>query len=1117
MGAIAVMQDGGADGSGDNEETVTIFLDEIPMLRRPPIAAAPTDREVWADPMPGDGMKNWKKAYGEIDEVFKLPSQDRGYVLFKEADAAAKCVGAHEGYWSESERAIAGQPSSRTAGALSAYSESFMARFLGKDGFHLRTTCGRIGIRNLQVFCGGPPGKRPLGKDARVHLVAKGAPAQLNELHNQLEVRVNAVHEELTAALDKMPQRLVAAKGIPPGWTTEEVEPLFAMHGKVLKTEWVGGANSGKVSVMFASASDAWRGAGVLDGNDYSAGQGSLFRCWLGRHPVEPKPVAPIAQKGKDDAGKGKDDAGKAKNDAGKGKSEFTPGKAAGVEDENGGNAVDARGGGVKGKDRAVKGKGSSAKEAPSDGEKARGVVVKAKGAGAKGKQGGGKDNTAPDGSAVLIENCPPAANEDELRELCGYAGTVLELTFMPRADASRQRPPRQTVRSAVCKFAEPDAADKAMNELAETEYLGHTLVFTRYEEEPTDKYETEAAQPWGETDDVAPTRESPKGQQASWGGASAQKHAEPSDARAAPSKGGAARPSVQVKKQRKPLWEKLRDPASGRAYYWDHTEGQPEWTAPAQGNYWDKVVDDSTGRPYFVHAGTGETTWRLPYEEHGAIPPEGEELPAEDEAPEPQEEPEDAEVEESASKLGGKGGAQSGGKSKPSTVADSSKASARSGVKAGSRTSAKGTEAGDRSGTKGTAKGGTASKQGKGAGNVHRGAVEEHDEEMGDGEADTKGKEVANSKTVAKGDGKKGGLVWGGSVRDNRFTGGPAGKAGAKGGAREDSKSDGKGGTKAGVKASAKDSSMEVDDELPMRPKAKPGPKAKPTSAPSGPVRRPPGTSGGGADCSDDTDADRPRPPAMPPNRSRPQVLPPSAKAPSKGRAAAFAGAEDADDDTPRPPPTPPSKVVKGGKGATQSGSKDMIAPPSSKAPPPDRSRGYDLLHSVDAEVAAGNSTKDNEWGYEDEDMGEGGSQEEQGAPETEEWTWGQEGDGAHDSEGANDGEGAGEHGAHSGAEGEAQAPAEEEKAASAPARGQGAARGRDWQNSSAWESESQWGGGREDNGFEQSGQKRWRSWEGADEESHATDEGGWQPQRKRGHVGDAGSGGQRWSDAAW
>ena len=93
-------------------ETMVLYLDEIPMAKRPLMPPTLDNREVFVDPFPCDGteeLNQWLEMFGEVDEVYRIPDQDRGYVVFKKPSAAAKCVATQAGTWSESERAIAGQ------------------------------------------------------------------------------------------------------------------------------------------------------------------------------------------------------------------------------------------------------------------------------------------------------------------------------------------------------------------------------------------------------------------------------------------------------------------------------------------------------------------------------------------------------------------------------------------------------------------------------------------------------------------------------------------------------------------------------------------------------------------------------------------------------------------------------------------------------------------------------------------------------------------------------------------------------------------------------------------------------------------------------------------------
>ena len=64
------------------------------MTNRPDVEPAPTDTEIFADPLPEeDLMDTCLNAFGSTEEIYVLPSGPRrGYVKFTEHGAAARAV-----------------------------------------------------------------------------------------------------------------------------------------------------------------------------------------------------------------------------------------------------------------------------------------------------------------------------------------------------------------------------------------------------------------------------------------------------------------------------------------------------------------------------------------------------------------------------------------------------------------------------------------------------------------------------------------------------------------------------------------------------------------------------------------------------------------------------------------------------------------------------------------------------------------------------------------------------------------------------------------------------------------------------------------------------------------
>ena len=71
-----------------------IHIDELKMTNRPDVEPAPTDTEIFADPLPDeDLMDTCLNAFGSTEEIYVLPSGPRrGYVKFMEHGAASRAV-----------------------------------------------------------------------------------------------------------------------------------------------------------------------------------------------------------------------------------------------------------------------------------------------------------------------------------------------------------------------------------------------------------------------------------------------------------------------------------------------------------------------------------------------------------------------------------------------------------------------------------------------------------------------------------------------------------------------------------------------------------------------------------------------------------------------------------------------------------------------------------------------------------------------------------------------------------------------------------------------------------------------------------------------------------------
>eukprot|EP00927_Polykrikos_kofoidii_P024664 TRINITY_DN22384_c0_g1_i1.p1 TRINITY_DN22384_c0_g1~~TRINITY_DN22384_c0_g1_i1.p1 ORF type:complete len:1286 (-),score=240.08 TRINITY_DN22384_c0_g1_i1:115-3636(-) len=416
---VFATEDTSDDAEHGEMQSMTMHLDEVPMLNRPSVPPSPTDREVFVDPLPSNfghqGFAEWLKTFGDVEEVFRLPGQDRGYVLFRNADTAAKCVSAHAGSWSESERAVSGQPAHQEQGVQCAYPDSLIGRFIGEDGCHMRSMIALVGIKHLCVYGGVPSSRRILG-DKRVHIVARGTAEQLAQVRAEVEKRLSEVHADLVGTMDNSTQQEVSARGLPTGWTLEEVEPLFSTQGELESIEFL--KDEGRALVRFKTAGIAWRAAGMLDATDLSAHQGGKrLRCWLGRNFRAPPsiPAADVPNSG----------------ELGGGAKATSSGDGVGGP-VGGGGCGNAKGGGRDHRDN------------PADGH----------------------------GNSVFIGNVPNTSTQEELSMLCGRVGTVVAVQIAEDKKTGNRKG------FAFCDYTDVAAAARAVSELNGMEYRQRKLVF---------------------------------------------------------------------------------------------------------------------------------------------------------------------------------------------------------------------------------------------------------------------------------------------------------------------------------------------------------------------------------------------------------------------------------------------------------------------------------------------------------------------------------------------------------------------------------------------------------------------------------------------------------------
>lgn len=281
----------------EKQNTLVLYLDEVPMPLRPAVPPSPTDREVFVDPLPDDmDTTNWaKEAFGEVEEVHELPARAgagrRGYILFCSAEAAARCVAASpSASWSESERAVSALWSTRrrTVSTRSAYPEPLVALIVGEGGAGMQGIKDRTGLEQLHMFVGSVGASSEEATDGRASFVAKGTIVQLNAFMAEAEEQLMQAHQalgeflddpEVHGVFDEGPCKVIV-RGVPPEWSLDEVKELFAQHGDALVAEPCEEPLRSFV-VGFKTARGARTAAAKIDATDLGQDDGTLLRCEL--------------------------------------------------------------------------------------------------------------------------------------------------------------------------------------------------------------------------------------------------------------------------------------------------------------------------------------------------------------------------------------------------------------------------------------------------------------------------------------------------------------------------------------------------------------------------------------------------------------------------------------------------------------------------------------------------------------------------------------------------------------------------------------------------------------------------------------------------------------------
>lgn len=191
--------------------THVIHIDELDMPTRLQPEPAATGCEVFADPMPdAEEMDSCIAAFGEAEEIYHIPDPNigragtRGYIRFRDHGAAKRCVAAGFAVWSESERTLSSQRTTKAKGeaTVNTYSENIVARILGTSGNSLKKIQEDTGVVFLHLRGGDlGSGDHKQISSQRLHFVAEGDDASISRLREALAKHLAEIHSTVSDRL----------------------------------------------------------------------------------------------------------------------------------------------------------------------------------------------------------------------------------------------------------------------------------------------------------------------------------------------------------------------------------------------------------------------------------------------------------------------------------------------------------------------------------------------------------------------------------------------------------------------------------------------------------------------------------------------------------------------------------------------------------------------------------------------------------------------------------------------------------------------------------------------------------------------------------------------------
>jgi len=184
-----------------------IHIDELKMPNRPDVEPAPTDVEIFADPLPDeDLMDTCLNAFGPTEEIYVLPipGPRKGYVKFRDHASAALAVEGGFGTWSESERVLSSQRSKKNDRTIATYPDSIIARLVGSRGDaikKLQEESGAVWIHLRGEDLGHSDYK--FSSSQRVHFIAEADDSVVPKLKEALEKRMYDIHDNIIQTLNE--------------------------------------------------------------------------------------------------------------------------------------------------------------------------------------------------------------------------------------------------------------------------------------------------------------------------------------------------------------------------------------------------------------------------------------------------------------------------------------------------------------------------------------------------------------------------------------------------------------------------------------------------------------------------------------------------------------------------------------------------------------------------------------------------------------------------------------------------------------------------------------------------------------------------------------------------